>query len=214
MKFLTTIFLFLLTTTVIGKTLKVDPDRVIAIKGDIIPQTMYAAHIQLNELIADSKEPITLLINSRGGYVTSGATFMDAIRNLKAKGIKFNCITATQAMSAAFFIFDECQRRYALHNARLMWHPFRFFFRGAKGREIIEYINVALIEEKRLAAKLRKSMGLSKKFFYKSFRNETVWPAKDLHKHVPDYFTLIDSVDGIDNLFVEHDINDSIFGRR
>ncbi|MBX4209292.1 ATP-dependent Clp protease proteolytic subunit [Candidatus Parcubacteria bacterium] len=65
---------------------------------------------------------ITLIINSGGGLAVSGMYICDAIRNSPAP---VHGLVIGDAHSAAFDIFQHCDRRLCYKHARLMFHAIR-----------------------------------------------------------------------------------------
>ena len=67
------------------------------------------------------QEPITLLIDSTGGSTISGRCIADAIRCSQAP---VHGLVVGDALSMAFWILQNCQRRIAYPHARMMSHGY------------------------------------------------------------------------------------------
>jgi ATP-dependent Clp protease, protease subunit len=69
------------------------------------------------------QEPITLLIDSMGGGGRFADWIVDAIR---CSGAPVNGLVVGSAYSAAFWVLQNCHRRLAYPQARMMTHGFKF----------------------------------------------------------------------------------------
>jgi len=93
--------------------------RAIYLGSDINERSAAQAIKGLMALNWVNAKPITLVINSGGGILYDGNAIYDAVKASKANvtGVVIGC-----AMSAAAQIFEGCDRRIMMPNARLMFH--------------------------------------------------------------------------------------------
>jgi ATP-dependent protease ClpP protease subunit len=83
------------------------------------------------EILAnESLEPITVLISSSGGGVSSGMACVQAIRKAQSKGIKVTGEVYGHAMSMAFLILQCCDKRMMGELCTLMAHGVTAFTVG------------------------------------------------------------------------------------
>lgn len=89
------------------------------------------------KLVTDTlPDEIHLVINSPGGEVTSGFRFVTVMHAAQAKGTKFICFVPSLAASMAFHIYTQCDKRYALSGAALLWHRARVMIGGLFGQPL------------------------------------------------------------------------------
>lgn len=69
----------------------------------------------------ENVEEINILIDSEGGYADVGKAFAEVIRARTAKGLTTNCY-ALNAISAAFYIWASCNKRYVAPYGAFMMH--------------------------------------------------------------------------------------------
>ena len=104
-----------------ARTIVVKKDRTIKIDGVIY--NLQKQSKSIIEWTKKNKDPIFVIINSTGGSVIDGITFMQAIDRVKARGVKVYCIVTGMAMSMATHILSACNYRYAMPTSLVMWHP-------------------------------------------------------------------------------------------
>jgi len=105
--------------------LSVNMQRVVGI-DDSISRNMDAVQAKLLEFAKDaSKGPIDIVIDSPGGSVFTGFQFVNAMEEVKGKGITLRCFVSGIAASMAFQILVHCNERYALSRSFLLWHGVR-----------------------------------------------------------------------------------------
>ena len=102
------------------------------------------------ELLSPGKE-IQLIINSPGGYVTSGFTIYDSIKSISSP-VSTICIGLAASMGAILLSAGEKGRRFILPNARVMIHQPS----GGAGGSVtdIEIQMNEIIKTKNLGAKI------------------------------------------------------------
>ena len=97
------------------------------ILGDI---TADKTQILMNDFFAKhepKKQPVKVLIGSMGGEMVAVDMLWNAFDLIHLKGGTVNCFVPTVALSAAFYIFLLCDKKYAYEDATLMWHPIKSF---------------------------------------------------------------------------------------
>ncbi|MEY8428685.1 ATP-dependent Clp protease proteolytic subunit [Lachnospiraceae bacterium 46-15] len=96
--------------------------RLVAIRGEVTEDAAIDFTDKLLELNMESKEPITILINSPGGEINSGLMMYDAIVGSKAP-VRMVCRGKAYSMGA--ILFACANERLMLPNSELMLHqPF------------------------------------------------------------------------------------------
>jgi hypothetical protein len=192
--------MFVVTTCAQAATLKVDKNRTIYIRGPIKNLMSQASHL---EKLSKTKEDVYIVINSPGGGVVAGMVFMNVMNMAKARGVKLNCLVSSVAASMAFSILNECDRRFGFEYSMLMWHPMRVggVFAAFSADEMEYIIKIIRAWELPLIKKLRDNLNISKKLFYYHYGHETKFTVLQLLSISPWYMTIIDNVEGIDNVF-------------
>lgn len=104
-----------------GDTYTVNPDRAVEYVGPVGFNTVVAAGKILTLL--GSKEPIQVIINSPGGIVNAGETFIQMLQMAKRSGTPIDCIVVGAAYSMGFNVLGECGAIYALPDATFLFHP-------------------------------------------------------------------------------------------
>lgn len=76
-----------------------------------------------------SSEPapsnINIILDSPGGSVNAGFTFISRMNLLKARNTKFTCYVIDMAASMAFHFLTQCDTRIVLDKSALLWHRAR-----------------------------------------------------------------------------------------
>ena len=78
----------------------------------------------------ESKDPIHIIINSRGGQLDAATDFITVIKDAQRLGVSIICTVRGQAYSAAFWILSMCSERRIQVGSTLMFHPVRYVFAG------------------------------------------------------------------------------------
>jgi ATP-dependent Clp protease protease subunit len=81
-------------------------------------------------MLAESKEPIEIIINSPGGEVVAGFDIVSTIRQLQRAGIEVQALVQGDASSMAAVILASCKVRSMTSLSRLMWHGIQFMSGG------------------------------------------------------------------------------------
>lgn len=142
---------------------------------------------------------VTLVIDSYGGYVSSGLRLVTGMQLLKARGISIRCVVTGAAMSMAFGILAQCDSRYALPYSALLWHPIRVRFQGvlttdeaAKLADRLDYYEAQFKED------ILASMGVDPEWFYKHWFAESVHHGQQLADATDGWITVVDGYTGMD----------------
>lgn len=104
-----------------GDTYTVNPNRVVEYVGPVGFETVVAAGKILTLL--GRPEPITVIINSPGGVVNAGETFIQMLQMAKRGGTPIDCLVVGAAYSMGFNVLGECDKIYALPDATFLFHP-------------------------------------------------------------------------------------------
>ena len=152
---------------------------------------------KINELSIASSKEITMLINSPGGSVTTGMIMVDSMRQAKARGVRFRCLSTVLAASMAYIILAECDNRYAFSNTLLLWHEISLSVRGAKIRDLYVTLPPILELQDRVDSDLKSFMQISDSFYQKHSHAETMWSASELIDNLDNngFLRLIDRAD-------------------
>ena len=90
----------------------------VVIRGPITSHSIAPKLVELNNIQTDD---IYIYLQSPGGSVTAGTTFIQQMEHLKNTGKKIKCI-GDVAISMAFVIFQYCDERYATFSSITMQH--------------------------------------------------------------------------------------------
>lgn len=185
-----------------AKSFKVkDPKRSLAVIG-MVDDSIIPLAAAIDKMSRESSDPIYILINSPGGSVYAGMTFIDAIKSAKDRGVVFYCASQVLAASMAFSFLNECQNRYATFNTRLLFHPVSVSTKGSRVHELIADLESTMKEERKVMRELKESMGLSWEAFNKNYYAETFWAAGILAEETRrrGWITIVTSIDGFGDL--------------
>ena len=128
--------------------------RLITIRGEITEDVAIDFTDKLLELNMESKEPITVLLNSPGGEINSGLMMYDAIVGSKAP-VRMVCRGKAYSMGAV--LFACANERLMLPNSELMLHQPLLGGRVSGNASSIKSISDSLLETK---SKLNKLIAL------------------------------------------------------
>lgn len=180
-----------------------DSARVIKIIGRVDGEIISKA-AELEKMTRTNSSPIYMLINSPGGSVQAGMAFVDAMRAAKRRGVVFHCATQVMAASMAFIFINECQRRYAAANARLLFHPISLSTQGSRLQELVVDLHHTEQEEQKIMHNLKTKMGLDWRTFHRNYFAETFWQAEILAETTARarWLTIVSRIEGFgDDLF-------------
>ena len=181
--------------TAYGQSLKVPQDRVVRIQGPIEylrPQIVEFAML----VVKAPAEPVYVMLDTPGGNVDGGMEFIEVMRAYQRNGGKIVCV-AKSAVSMGMAIYSECNERYALKTANILWHPVRTYTRGPitpkQAKEM--YDNLSKLDEV-LWGPTKKALQVSDKVWQEHYDAETMHTGESLKKLSPNYLKLIDKVEG------------------
>lgn len=200
-RFIATLW-FVSSCALAGTTLNVNPKRLIEVR-DTVGVNIIKSADRLVSLAQQSTKPIYIFLNSPGGSVMPGLTFLDSMNLAKSRGVKLVCVSSTLAASMAFTIFAECDVRYSFAYTKLLWHPMKVggMFVSFSADEMEYLLKMIRAWELPLNAKLIKQLGISKEVFYYHYAHETLFTATQLDVLTPGFVKIIDDIKGIDRLF-------------
>lgn len=136
-------------------------------------------------LLAATKDVthINIIINSPGGMVFFGDFFINAMKAAQARGIKLVCVVPTMAASMAFSIFNECDERYALSKAKLLFHPVRTQIRGyVTAYDMVPVVQELAQDDLNVMRSIKERTGLPEQELIVAFMTEKFWDAEELEK--------------------------------
>jgi len=92
--------------------------------GDVDKESARHVIERLREMANDSRQPITLYINSAGGNVTDGLAIHDAMLHLVASGIQITTVVQGMAYSMGSVVLQAASpgRRFAFPHSWIMIH--------------------------------------------------------------------------------------------
>lgn len=182
--------------------LKINPKRTVEVI-DIVDSDILGEAQKLSNFAADSKDPIYVLLNSPGGIIIFGQSFIDAMEQARAKGIEITCVTGVLAASMAFNMLAHCDNRYALRHSKLLFHPARIGSREPLSADMLMEAYKDLVRiEKYSIPEIQQMMGMSDEQFIYHYKRETMWDAEQLIDASPKpWLKLVDDVEGTKKLF-------------
>lgn len=166
------------------------PARHLELVGRVDTESLELAQ-KIEKLSRMSNKPITMLINSPGGSVGIGMAIIDAMTVAKKRGVRFYCLTGVLAASMGFNILAECDFRYALPNAKLLFHPVSISTQRSRVQELINDLTQLSNLEKRVMEGLMKKLHLRWRDFHMHYFSETFWAAEELNAHTNSKFLYI-----------------------
>ena len=197
-----TLLTFIITTFILAtcgsdiaaaKTLLINKDRVIDISGPIESTTMKVPAAQLTKYMKTSG-PIYIIIDSGGGEVLTGVQFITLMHRAQARGRRIVCVVNNFAMSMAFGILTQCDRRYAFGSSFLLWHKVRqmammMVITRHKGRVWEHQIGIL---DDYLDHLIFNTVKVPKKYFDFASNNNIVHTGQHIKKISPKFMILID----------------------
>ncbi len=183
--------------------LDVDPDRRIFIQGMVNKNILTQAEDMIS-MAYQSKDPIYLQINSFGGQIAWGDTFIDAMHMAKRMGVKLKCYVTVAAASMAFSILNACDERYAFKNSKLLFHGARLqVFMAIITEEIaLEVANRLHETNSKIRVILQETLNMNPEVFDRAFKNDRWWLPSELLSQSPNWLTVIPGVTNGKHLFV------------
>lgn len=204
----------LTTTSAQAKVLEINSERAVYISGPIGGNSFDIAN-KIEEL-SKTAEPVYLVINSPGGAVTPGYIIINAMNVAKVRGVEFICYVPQLSASMSFQVFANCDKRYALPGAYLLYHPVRISaaltLTPAFTRQL--YIELRQIE-KRMTAELLLALNVDKRSFDYNYLVETLWTAGQFMDHSPKFLTIVQDATGLEENYQQFELRQrSPFGLR
>ncbi len=186
-------------TATAAATFTANGTRSIYISGEVDAGIIDKA-ARVTDLAKASSEPIDIVINSPGGSVLAGLQFLSAMDVAKARGVTFRCVVPFLAASMGFQIFANCDERYALKYAMLLWHPVKIS--GTLSYDDMLYASDRIRAlERPLMRQLLQVLGISRKVFWYHYRHETLWLANEFEDLSPKFLSVVDDIQNVDDLF-------------
>lgn len=168
--------------------------RVAAIDSEITASNLDDVGAWVTKQASSGARSIDLLINSPGGQVAAGRQFIARMHAAQAKGLNIRCFVYGQASSMAFWILTQCDARYALPGATVLFHKARVGNAGmltAEGAALMSK-ELAFLDEAQWTA-LSEALSMSDKDIAWNWEAETDWTAPALEAASSGFFTSIDA---------------------
>lgn len=176
-----------------------NPDRTITLHGTVNLQ-MLALAKQLDLFSAASDDDIYIIINSTGGSVSHGATFINSMRVAKARGVRLICFVPNVAKSMAMYMFGECNKRYALPYAVLMWHPIKWHISSVSKDQAVYWSKRLHSAQELFDKRLIEQLNVDPGTYWYNHKFETDWFAEEISRLSPDFLVVIENYEGIEQL--------------
>lgn len=175
--------------------LVVDSARTSVIYGPIEGRNVKPLIVALSK---QTEGEYTLLIDSPGGVVSAGIRVMQTMRLVQARGVKIRCIVTGAAMSMADYILTECDTRYALPTAQILWHPIRIFAMGVlTGQDAVKLANALNRYEAPLVARAQQRRPMDPKAYRRHWKNESIHFPEQVNELSSGWITVVESVIGV-----------------
>lgn len=137
---------------------------------------------KLLSLPADTKE-VAILVNSPGGSVDAGQLFIQAIKQLRSRGVKVICVSGVLAASMGFQILAHCSTINVLPSTLLLFHPVRISGQAGFTADMLDYYSTQIkLIEAEMVKDLRARFKFSDSYFSLHFQMETLHSATELAK--------------------------------
>jgi ATP-dependent protease ClpP protease subunit len=200
-KFLCTVLMALVGFAAQAETFVASPQRTLYVTG-VVDGSVLVLAAQITDMAAVSTDPIDMVINSPGGSVVAGMQLLSAMDVAKARGVKFRCVVPVMAASMGFQILANCDERYALKYAMLLWHPVKISSRDGFSAEQLLYESDRIRAiERPLMRHLIAVLGITRKIFWYHYRHETLWIASEFGDLSPGFLTIVDDIQNVRDLF-------------
>lgn len=163
---------------------------------------MFTKANELVSLSEQSDSPIDIVISSPGGSISHGLMLINAMKEVKAKGVVIRCYVPTLAASMAFVIFTQCDERYALPYATLLFHSPRVFGTFVITAQNSRQLAMGLTQlENQLLGLILPVMGVSKEnggmWFVENYTEERLFLATELMNESPTkWFEVVAKIKG------------------
>ena len=186
-------------------SVKLNPKRLLTLSG-VIDESMFGQANRLIELADLDSDPIDIVIASPGGYISHGLMFIQAMTEVKKKGIVIRCYVTSLAASMAFNIFTQCSERYALPYATLLFHSPRISGQFTIDAQGARQLSAGLNElEKLLLSMILPVMGINQhsgQWFAHSYNTERLFLATELETENPvKWYVVVARIEGYPGTF-------------
>jgi len=148
--------------------INIDEKRLLVIRDDVNEGVIDPLIIKMNKLDKEKKDPIYLIINTRGGQIDSGMSLVTTITSIKSPVI---CIIDNKAYSMGAVIATYCPKTYIHKYATVMFHYAAY---GVRGPENIVPSRLAIIQKelKKLHLEVASNLGITYDQYIEKIRNE------------------------------------------
>lgn len=187
-------------------TLILEKERTVELVGEVMGAEALSITNSIMSKVDGSGKPIYMFINSPGGSMLIGQFILNAMDVAKQRGHRIVCGVGSLAASMAFSIFANCDARYALSGAQLLFHPPRVSVMMAtitpeRAQELADGLTQADKEVKQLLIS-KFPASLNREWFERNYRQETMFSAKRLQAELGgEFLSIVDDIQGTNNLF-------------
>jgi ATP-dependent Clp protease protease subunit len=116
---------------------------VLYISGEITEELADEVNRALLILSSESRDPITVIINSPGGSTNAGLSIIDM---MQLTGCRIRCVCTCLAASMAAVIFSQGDERIMLRHSRLMLHETKVSASFTGGSETLKELTRRLTD--------------------------------------------------------------------
>ncbi len=168
--------------------LEVNPKRAMVIDGVISSGNI--SHLGDLLLSMDNSGPIDIVISSPGGDVVTGFSFVTSMKAAQARGRTLRCFVTDVAASMAFQILVNCDERYTLDRAFLLWHRARVYVGGIFGAPMTapaaQHLSTQLeMLDSMILNETNDALDTNKEWVSYHFEHETLHVGKNLAESLP-----------------------------
>jgi len=173
-------------------------ERILIVKGPVEDEMATRFTYKIDALSrgkAKDKPPIYVIINSPGGYVSSGLPMISAVHMARSRGFDVHCIVPVKAASMALHLLNACSHRYAFNNSLLLFHEMRMGLSGVLSPSELDQISEQMkILGEHIEADLIKNLGTTREIFDKHNIGQTMWTGYKFNQTFPGFLTIINDV--------------------
>jgi len=200
MNFVLLFFSVMLSSTSLAGSFQPSKDKSIVIQGPIDLSSATLSN-KIMSLADGSGDNIDLIINSPGGHVAVGYAIVQAMSIAKHRGHTVRCVVVSYAASMAFTILAHCSERYALQQAKMLYHPPRIFAMGVITHDLASLLSEELSKlSSEIVEELLALYPVNRDHFYKHYARESWHSGADLNAALGGNRTWITIVDDIEGL--------------
>lgn len=176
------LLVLLIVPTLVQGSPKSFSQNVIPIVGTIGPMKVETKLVEAYTVAKVSV--INLWIDSPGGEVSGRLSFLTSMYKAQKEGIKIRCLVVGMSASAAFIILAECDERYVLPKAQLLFHYIRM---SGCGTFTVDRAKEMLDIQSSVDTALLKVLRVPYKAYDIESRKETLWSVKSLYGFSPKF---------------------------